>query len=282
MNRYRIAFSTMALDGKFPPGDPRWKAFNASFENVELPAPGMAFLIDEGKAFTTCHANGWRANDNYQLGQHLGVDFDTWSVDQAMADPFIERYAAIVYRTPSSTPEKPRSRAVFLLDTPIRQAANYTKAAMALIQVFGGKADAQCKDACRFFYGSLGSMPVQRPLELPLDIVKALIQQREQIQQQTQHRRRTDHVYPRTDEARRAKEMLQRLAPARADSYSDWLEVGMALSTLGDEGLSLWVEWSTRSAKFRHGECERKWRGFDGNGITLATLAHMAREDSPR
>ena len=62
------------------------------------------------------------------------------------------------------------------------------------------------------------------------------------------------------------------------DDYSDWLQVGQALK---HEGLSVdvWDSWSQKSAKYRSGECDRKWRSFNGSGITGGTLYHLARQN---
>ena len=62
------------------------------------------------------------------------------------------------------------------------------------------------------------------------------------------------------------------------DDYSDWLQVGQALK---HEGLSVdvWDNWSQKSAKYRSGECDRKWRSFNGSGITGGTLYHLARQN---
>lgn len=277
---FRIAFSLDSLSGKLAPGDPYWREFNGSFKNFELSAPAISCMIDDGHAFTTWHANGWRDSKNYLCGQHLGIDFDSASVSQVLADPFVQRYGSIVYATPSSTPEAPRSRAVFLLDAPIMQAVNYVAAASALIAVFGGHADRQCKDAARFFYGSVGSMPTRLDNVLPLRVVRDIIAKHATIQAM-QHRPRPSQYTPHTADAAEAQRLLDRLAPARADDYNDWITVGMALSTLGAEGLSLWESWSSRSAKHHEGECERKWRSFDGSGVTIGTLVHMAQQDSP-
>jgi regulatory protein RepA len=72
---------------------------------------------------------------------------------------------------------------------------------------------------------------------------------------------------------------LERIDPA-ALTYSDWEQVGMALH---ESGLpcSLWESWSRRDpARFREGECERKWRGF-GHGaakVGSGTIVKMARD----
>lgn len=275
----------MEIDGKIPPGDPLWREFNGSFENYEATVSAIAYMIDAGRAFTTWHANNWRTSDNYICGQHLGLDFDTEdersSIGYLLNDQFIARYAALVYATPNSTPDAPRSRALFLLDQPIVQAVNYARAASAMIWSFGGHADRQCKDAARFFYGSLGSMPAPVGNILPLSVLRELITQHEAFSAMQAQPKRTTYA-ARTNDAKDAQALLQRLDIRRADDYGDWVTVGMALYGLGSEGLSLWEAWSSRSTKHVAGECERKWKSFDANGVTMATLGMWAKEDSPR
>ena len=66
----------------------------------------------------------------------------------------------------------------------------------------------------------------------------------------------------------------------RADNYDEWLTVGMALHTIDEELLSEWDKWSNQSAKYKPGECAKKWQSFStGGGVTLGTLAHMAKQD---
>lgn len=80
----------------------------------------------------------------------------------------------------------------------------------------------------------------------------------------------------------RAAAALARLSPTRADDYETWLEVGMALSELGDAGLPLWDDWSKQSTKYEPGACTAKWATFKpGHGLTLATLYYLAGQDSP-
>lgn len=280
MTHFKIAFSTMQLEGKIPHGSPLWNEFNASFENDELPLPAITYMIDDGCSFTTWHDHQWRKSANFLCGQHIGIDFDERSVDDALLDPFVQRYAGLVYRTPSSTAESPRCRVLFALDVPIYQSANYVAAVTALIWLFGATADRKCKDACRFFYGSLGSMPTRLNNVLPLETVKALIASHRSVEKP----RQTRHKFfrPSSNDAIEAARLLERLAPARADDYEDWVTVGMALQGLGNEGLSLWEAWSARSAKHIPGECERKWGSFRGEGVGMGSLVHMAKTDSLR
>lgn len=179
MDTYKIAISTWPLDHKIAHGSNEWRGFNASFENREIGLLDFANEVYTGHAFTTWHSNRWRHGSNYLLGQHLGVDFDrgdhSSSIDGLTSDKFVSRYASLVYSTPSSTPEAPKSRVVFLLDKPIQQAQNYALAAQAMLWIFGN-ADQQCKDPARFFYGSKDCDIWWEPDNiLPLDVVIDLV-----------------------------------------------------------------------------------------------------------
>jgi hypothetical protein len=89
--------------------------------------------------------------------------------------------------------------------------------------------------------------------------------------------------YPEGDKAKWAAELLTRLDPRRCDDYFEWVNVGMALSELGETGFNLWDSWSQNSQKYKVGECAKKWKGFDpGHGLTLGSLYHWAEEDDPR
>jgi RecA-family ATPase len=70
-------------------------------------------------------------------------------------------------------------------------------------------------------------------------------------------------------------ETLRAIDPARL-SYQEWLEVGMALRHEGYD-CHVWDSWSARdAARYRPGECEKKWRGFAGSGITGGTVVALA------
>ncbi len=66
--------------------------------------------------------------------------------------------------------------------------------------------------------------------------------------------------------------------------YDDWFKIGMALhSWNASQGLELWDGWSSKSSKYREGECESKWSSFKGDGgITVASLLDMAMKNGWR
>lgn len=84
-----------------------------------------------------------------------------------------------------------------------------------------------------------------------------------------------------------ALQYLGALSADRADSYEEWVAVGMSLHQIDDALLPAWIEWSAQSAAFEDGCCEQKWNNFERlpggpnpeNGRGLKTLRAMARED---
>ncbi|NJP06572.1 MAG: hypothetical protein HC837_13550 [Chloroflexaceae bacterium] len=81
-------------------------------------------------------------------------------------------------------------------------------------------------------------------------------------------------------ESDRLAAAVNALAAWRADDYNAWIEVGLALRH-APNGLALWEQFSRQSAKFREGECEKKWATFETGRITVASIYHMAKEDAP-
>lgn len=73
------------------------------------------------------------------------------------------------------------------------------------------------------------------------------------------------------------KDVLSFINPAML-SYQEWVNVGMALK---DEGFScdIWDEWSRNDSRYNPGECERKWKTFNGAAganVTFGTVMQMA------
>ncbi len=62
-------------------------------------------------------------------------------------------------------------------------------------------------------------------------------------------------------------------------SYSEWMNVGMALHHEGC-ACDVWDNWSRNDARYHPGECARKWNSFRGSSmpITGATIVQYAKE----
>jgi len=72
---------------------------------------------------------------------------------------------------------------------------------------------------------------------------------------------------------------LNALSSYRADDYDDWLAVGMTLHSVDDSLLTEWDNWSRQSPKYTPGCCDKKWKSFKSQGVSLGTLGHMAKQD---
>jgi Primase C terminal 2 (PriCT-2) len=59
------------------------------------------------------------------------------------------------------------------------------------------------------------------------------------------------------------------------EDYDRWVQVGMALRQLGDQGLALWHEWSSQSrSRYRPADLDEKWKTFESP--TDSPLGHFA------
>ena len=283
MTEYKVAIGP-ALETKIPAGDPYWREFNASFHNLSLEAIDIAAALYEGCPITAWHKNNWRRGDNYLLGQHIGLDFDTEdkrsTIMQLQREPLTAKYGSIVYTTPSHTPDSPRARVIFLLDTPIQQATNYALASNALLWVFGN-ADRQCKDPARFFYGGKPGACEMEYLdnELPLDVIKDMIQRYQSTGNRERRRVNTQYQAGNAEEAE-VLDALKHVDPWSI-AYDDWLAVLLAIHSEfpGPNGLHMAESW----ASGRPGEVAQKWRGFHPSGnvsgrVGIGTLFKFAQE----
>ena len=278
--KYKLAFSEMSLRNKIPYGDPLWSTFNGSFNNLEIEPIEIINLIYLGHPFTTWHKNNWRVSANYLLGHHIALDFDTEDERSSLPfldkDRFISKYAAMIYTTPSHKPEAPKARVLFLLDIPIHQPKNYVLAVSALLWLFG-TADRQCKDPCRFFYGSIDCDVEYYENVLPLEMMKEVIERYQETGRMTK-RRQESHNYTPTTDQQEVADALDKIPPWGID-YDEWLGVLMGIhSAFGNDGLGLAESW----AQGHSGEVERKWRSFNTNGngsgqVTLRSLFAIAQ-----
>ena len=166
--------------------DRRWSGFNAAFKPEVHTAESLLAEILSGHSFccalrrddcgldhcgvakpccpdrhnapTYCgRPLGYRKASHFLSAQTLELDFDqgdeTSSISFLKADPFIAQNATFLYSTISSTPERPKSRVVFVMENLITDAAIYRKARTALLHRYP-KSDQTIKDSARFLYGS--------------------------------------------------------------------------------------------------------------------------------
>jgi hypothetical protein len=87
-------------------------------------------------------------------------------------------------------------------------------------------------------------------------------------------------VYQSTDshefDTWRARKMLE-VIPVAALNRGEWLNIGMALKNNGND-CGDWEQWSRYDERFKTGECEKLWQGFNGTGLTIATIYDIAEQ----
>ena len=147
---------------------------NGRFENRDLDAAELAAEIKNGHAFCAQHKPGGRRTSGFIAAGYLAVDIDHGlTLEAAKSDPYFQRFATVLYTTPSHKEDMHRFRIVFELEQPIEDAARMTQALTGLTARFGG--DKACTDACRIFYGSSASTPEVYSNKLPEAEVDALV-----------------------------------------------------------------------------------------------------------
>ena len=133
-----------------------WRRFNGGFKNHIITISQFMREVSQGHAFSTM-VKGYRKKTNFICGQHIGLDFDTEDYQSSfkglMENEYIAKYAHFMYSTPSSTPDAPRTRVVFILPEPVYNNEEYTDLAKYTVKSFGVN-DTKCNDPCRIFYGS--------------------------------------------------------------------------------------------------------------------------------
>lgn len=78
----------------------------------------------------------------------------------------------------------------------------------------------------------------------------------------------------------RASNALQFVSPVER---STWVEMGMALQAgYGDAARDIWMDWSRGADSFRELDARAVWKSFKGNGISLASLFHEAKQNGWR
>lgn len=81
-------------------------------------------------------------------------------------------------------------------------------------------------------------------------------------------------------DADKARAALAVLPVLDCGVYDDWIHVGMALHSVGDDSLLQdWDRWSAGDpGKYEKGACEKHWRSFkSGGGRGLGSLLHQAK-----
>lgn len=153
------------------------QAFSKSFVSTEISVDNFIHHVVSGKAWAVgTYTDNHRTKNNFVQSKVLALDLDKngATIAECLENAVILAYAALLHPSASSTPEHPKTRIVFVLETPITGREQHELASLACLHRFRDlQPDTACKDAARFYYGSDRGEAVERPnLVLP-DVVVA-------------------------------------------------------------------------------------------------------------
>ena len=106
--RFGISVTTLSVKRKPPKGDSIWKDITQSYSNREVNVMDLANLVYGGHMFAPMLKSNYRNTENFMKGQHLALDADGFTINELMREPFIKRYAALLYTTMSHSGDDPR------------------------------------------------------------------------------------------------------------------------------------------------------------------------------
>jgi putative DNA primase/helicase len=87
---------------------------------------------------------------------------------------------------------------------------------------------------------------------------------------------------PQIEDRALALDALAGLSKDRANNYTDWLAVGMALHSVDSLAsmLTEWDTWSQCSDKYGSGVCAKHWQSFTaGAGVSIGSLIYWAKQN---
>ena len=271
------AMVNRTVKGKVPAGY-NWNAYHKGFRHEKMTPYQMAVNVYRGWAFCPVH-KGARRQNNFTAAWHIGFDFDSSSIDDVAALTWVDDFASFLYTTPSHTEDNPKCRGVFIFDRPITDTTDYRDLYHALAWRFkqdGIETDPACKDVLRLYYGSPGCHLVGLWGVLPEAAQGEFVRQwRAAVPVKPRPAARPQYAgLPETVDEAKIRAALERI-PAWGD-YGDWCTVLMAVHSVmpGDAGVALCEAWSPG----KPGEIARKFDGFNGDGVNIGSLFHLAKQ----
>jgi P4 family phage/plasmid primase-like protien len=92
----------------------------------------------------------------------------------------------------------------------------------------------------------------------------------------------TINILGNQEQKARALCLVSMLSKSRSDNYSDWIAVGLALHSICQSLLQVWIDFSKQSKKFKKGECPKMWESIKNKegGLTIRSLEYWAKLDN--
>jgi len=160
-NEFRLDVMTSTALINKAPARFDWSRYYSTFRRQTMTPRELAVSVWRGYGFTPVWHTA-RREENFVSAGHMAFDFDAGdessSLDYIMRDgTFAWMFASFAYTTVSHTDAAPRSRVVFVLESPIESPAVYRRIYQAVawyIASDGSQTDPACKDPLRLYYGS--------------------------------------------------------------------------------------------------------------------------------
>lgn len=245
--------------------------------------------------------NKERKKENIKGGSWVMLDFDnsisegdkkfpdiTLSIEDALADEFIQKHAALIYTTPSHTTTWNRFRVVFLLGKHEESNEKYELIVNYLHELFSN-ADQSCNDISRAFFGNTNAefILVNPSAHLPLEIHEDEFHNVEnEISLEVAKSKKTYKNIENSD----IIEALQYIEPRKIGSgnYSYCTRIAMAVTDYfmdKPNGISTAIEilnnWSPPQregkTKWNVAEKVKTYRRKIGSRVSIASLFHYAK-----
>ncbi|MBU3989390.1 MAG: PriCT-2 domain-containing protein, partial [Gammaproteobacteria bacterium] len=217
-----------------------------------------------------------RHNANVVTVTGLEADYDGEVMSMATAKEQLERHGirAALYPSPSSTPEKPRWRAVCPLSRP--HAPEQRQRFMGWLNgALGGVLAGESFTLSQgYFFGATPTNHYHVLVTFDDPDDGTCIDQLDNLDEIAISKSHGGSSgkdgralsppsavgAPVTDQT--VEDLRSALQSMSADDRSLWVRMGMALKPLGDVGRDLWLEWSTKSSKFDSEKDPSTWESF--------------------
>ncbi len=191
---------------------------------------------------------------------------------ELLQHPLIVAHCAIAQESTSSQPGDRRFHAFFITDRDITSAEHHRSLTRRLQSQFR-RADPACKDAARFFYGSLNPCAIVQERTIPLAMIEAIPDPR---QRRTPARSAAAPISS-SEQQQRVEDALSRI-PANGICYNDWFTLIAAVASEFDVSTaeSILERWSGYCSK--PGEIRKKLDslGSVDDPATIATVFYFA------
>ncbi|WP_308874115.1 bifunctional DNA primase/polymerase [Thiothrix subterranea] len=110
--------------------------------------------------------------------------------------------------------------------------------------------------------------------DLPTEWLALLVMGKKDRKPQPERASAPEHrEYPHDKRLAELQDALTHIDP---QPHDDWVKVGMALYSLGNEGLSLWERWSSTANNYDPKEIPKRWKSFNNTAVNVESVFHMA------